>query len=170
MAMATKRGRRVTYHEGLPPIKSLEPLITWFGRSRDKIKTSPLPLCLWPPNLVAGDLPRRTPSHIVTWCFDQVISWDHVSNQNHYVSATAVLIAIKLGKTVSYFEQLSPIKLLDPLITCSCKLMWQTIIIIMSPLSLFITTKLGRFVTWGAPIHIVKWLLNHVTLQDHMTN
>ena len=42
MHMTTRLGRMVTYHEGLPPIKSNNPLIKW---SHDKQKTiiSPLP-------------------------------------------------------------------------------------------------------------------------------
>ena len=49
----TKLGRVMTYHEGLPPIKSHEPLITWpseIPRQTETIVT-PLSEWLWPPNL-----------------------------------------------------------------------------------------------------------------------
>ena len=52
--MASKLGRVVTYHEGLPPIKSYDPLNTWFFEITWQTKTiMPLlkPLCLWPTNL-----------------------------------------------------------------------------------------------------------------------
>ena len=38
MLVATKLGRVVTYHEGLPPIESQDPLITWPYETRDKLK------------------------------------------------------------------------------------------------------------------------------------
>ena len=37
MPLATKHDKLVTYHEGLPPIKSHEPLITWCGKLRNKL-------------------------------------------------------------------------------------------------------------------------------------
>ena len=52
--MVTKLGRVVTYHKGLPPIKSNDLLIWWSCKitSQTKNVTSPLPKSLWPPNLV----------------------------------------------------------------------------------------------------------------------
>ena len=48
----TKLGRVVTYHEGLPPIKSHEPLITWLsGITRQLHEITPLPEWLWLLNL-----------------------------------------------------------------------------------------------------------------------
>ena len=48
----TKLGRVMTYHEGLPPIKSHEPLITWLsGITRQIHEITPLPEWLWLPNL-----------------------------------------------------------------------------------------------------------------------
>ena len=35
-------------------------------------------------------------------------------------------VATKLGKLVTYYEGLSPIKSHDPFITWSCKITWQT--------------------------------------------
>ena len=53
MYMATKLGRLVTCHEGLPPIKSHEPLITGSREitSQTKKIISPLLERLWSPNL-----------------------------------------------------------------------------------------------------------------------
>ena len=52
MCMATKLGRLVTCHEGLPPIKSHEPLITGSREitSQTKKIISPLLERLWSPN------------------------------------------------------------------------------------------------------------------------
>ena len=48
----TKLGRVMTYHEGLPPIKSHEPLITWLsGITRQLHEITPLPEWLWLSNL-----------------------------------------------------------------------------------------------------------------------
>ena len=51
--MTTKRGRTVTYLDGLLPIKSYHPLIKWPCETTWQAKTiiSPLPQCQWPPNL-----------------------------------------------------------------------------------------------------------------------
>ena len=38
MLVATKLGRVVTYHQGLPPIKSHNLLITWSGRIKSQNK------------------------------------------------------------------------------------------------------------------------------------
>ena len=50
--MATKIGKGVTNYEGFPPIKLHDPLLTWFVRWRDKLKSlySP-PQCLWSQSL-----------------------------------------------------------------------------------------------------------------------
>ena len=37
MPIATKHGRAVNYHDGLTPIKSHDPLITWFWEITQKI-------------------------------------------------------------------------------------------------------------------------------------
>ena len=39
MFLTIKLGRVVTYLEGVLPIKSLDPLITWYWRSNDKSNT-----------------------------------------------------------------------------------------------------------------------------------
>ena len=77
--MATKRGRVVTYIEGLLPIKSHEPSIAWPWKITWKIKNiSPLLQCSWPPNL-AGWLHTMKELHIrlhgplITWSY--VVSW-----------------------------------------------------------------------------------------------
>ena len=53
MPMTTKLGRVVTYHETLQPIKSYDPLITWYFEIMWQTKNviSPLPECQWPPHL-----------------------------------------------------------------------------------------------------------------------
>ena len=80
-----------------------------------------------------GNLPRWTPAHKVTWPFDHVVFWGRLTTWNHYISITTMPMATKLGKLVTWHEGLPPIMLLDPLVTWSCEIMWQTKIII-SPL------------------------------------
>ena len=42
------------------------------------------------------------------------------------ISTTEVPMVTKLGRMVTYIDGLLPIKPHDPLITWSCKIMWQT--------------------------------------------
>ena len=51
MLFATKLGRIVTCYEGLPLIKSHNPVICGHVRSCDNLKTSPPSECPWSPNL-----------------------------------------------------------------------------------------------------------------------
>ena len=55
-----------------------------------------------------------------TWLFDHVVLRDQVANYNRYISNTTVVMITKLGRIVSYLKRLLIIKLLDPLVTCSC--------------------------------------------------
>ena len=75
--------------------------------------------------LVSGGITNVTPT------FDHVFVWDHVTNENHYISTTVVPITTKPGRT--YLERLLVIKSHDRLITSFRKITWQTKIIV-SPL------------------------------------
>ena len=59
--MATKRGRKVTYVDGLQPITSHGSLITWSCEItwQPKIIISPLPQCQWPPDFASCWLTMR---------------------------------------------------------------------------------------------------------------
>ena len=51
MPMATKLGRMINYLEGLLPVKSHNPFITWTFKIKSQTKDiSPLSQCIWPPN------------------------------------------------------------------------------------------------------------------------
>ena len=60
-AIATKLGVLITYLDGLLPIKSLDPLIVWSCQITWQTKSiiSPIPQCLWPPNLAGWYLILR---------------------------------------------------------------------------------------------------------------
>ena len=125
----------VIYLNGLLPIKSNEPLITWSYKItwQTKVIISLPPQCPWPPNLERwqftsmGSCPY---SHMTLWSSGLVRSHGKL---DHYIFTTTVPMVTKLGKTVTYLDKLLLIKLHDPLITWPCKIMWQPKIII-SPL------------------------------------
>ena len=71
---------------------------------------SPLPQCLWPPNLVGGELLWGAPTHRVATPFNHVVSRNHVTNQNQHISATTVPMVIKLGRLVTYAKRPLSIK------------------------------------------------------------
>ena len=62
--------------------------------------------------------------------FDHMILQDRATN---YIFIIKVPMATRLGRMVTYLRRLLPIKSHDPLNTWSCKIAWQTKIII-SPL------------------------------------
>ena len=109
MPTATKFGRVLTHHKGLPLINTDE--IMW----RPKNIISPLTECLWPPNL-AGWWPNLIRFYTLTcyiliiystlWSSDLTRSPD---NLNH-IFTTTVPMASKLDRIVTYHERLLLIK------------------------------------------------------------
>ena len=81
MPMATKRGRVATDHEGLPPMKSHYPLITWFCEITWQTETliSLLSLCLWPPNFRWWAY-----AHKVTWYWSRGLGRLHDKLKNFF--------------------------------------------------------------------------------------
>ena len=72
-----KHGRMVTYLEGILLIKSVGDLITWSCKIAWQTKTilSPLPQCLWPPNMAGWWLTlsgSHPPSYSTLWSRDPV--------------------------------------------------------------------------------------------------
>ena len=112
----------VIYNERFPSINSHDPLITWFVRSRNKVRT----LRLYYQSVHGhqtwqnGDLPWRAPKHN-----GHVVFWSHVTNENHYIftTTTRVSIATKIGKMVTYLDGHTH-KDTWPLIAWTCKIMW----------------------------------------------
>ena len=97
MPMGTKLGRVVTYHEGIPPIKSRDPLITWSCEITRQTKT----IINSTTRLAVGSYQKR---HM------NVLS----------------LLATKLGRTVTYLNSFLPIKSHDSFITWSYEITRQT--------------------------------------------
>ena len=180
MPLAIKFGSVVTYHEGLPPIKSYDPLITYPYKITWQTKTLKSNL--------AKTIQWAAPTHKVTWPFEQVIFQDHVINWNqisttivptdtihgrlmtylevllsilshgslikwsnfnqviiiekkviklnkkHYISTTTIAMVTKLGRVVTYHEDLPHIKLHDSSLSWLYEVTWQ-IKSIISPLS-----------------------------------
>ena len=79
-------------------------------------------------------------------------------------------MSTKLGRMVTNLQRLLPRILLYPLVACSREIIWQTKNISTNRMPL--TTKLckGYDVPWEDPTHKVTWPLNHVILQNHVTN
>ena len=73
--------------------------------------------------------------------------WHHVTSSDYYISTTTVSMAMTFGGMVTYHEGLLTIKSHNVLIMWSCKVMWQTKIIISST-RVSMTTKLDRMVTY----------------------
>ena len=151
----------------LSPIKSHDPLIMWsweitwqtehFYQSSYGHQT-----------LQSGDLPWETLTHKVIQLFGHVVTWPTKIIIFHCQSAcictTTIPFATNPGRIVTYLERLPVKKILDPLVTCNCKITWQAKANI-SPL----TQCLWRDLPRGAPTNIVTWPFNHVVLRDHMT-
>ena len=98
------------------------------------------------------------------WPGSDLLIW-HVTRSHDkiipFISTTTVPIATKLGRMVTYLEQLSPVKLFDPLVMWSYKITWQTKTII-TPLPQCLyghqTWQVGDLF-WRNAIHIVTWPL-----------
>ena len=75
-------------------------------------------------------------------------------------------LATRLGRMVPYLKRLPPIKLLNPLVTRSCLITWQTKNIIYLLLQNLQATKLDRVVTYyeELPPKKVNSSINHLNL------
>ena len=59
-------------------------------------------------------LPGWNPVYRITWPFEQMVLWDHVTKQNYHTSINTVSMATKRGRMVNYLDGLlaiSPITL-----------------------------------------------------------
>ena len=83
MPMTTKLDRVVSYHQGLPTIKSYDSLITWSWEIMWQTKYK---LYLHYHNAYGyqtwqdANLPWWDPIHNVTWLFDHVILWGYATD------------------------------------------------------------------------------------------
>ena len=109
--------------------------------------------------------------HKVTWPFGHAILQTHLTNENHYISTTRVPMTNKLGKMMIYFEELLTIKSFYALITWSCKVTWQTkIIIYPQPKCLWREPWQNDNWTWWVLTYKVTSPIDHVVLQGHVIN
>ena len=130
--MATKPVKTVIYLDGLLPIKSHDPLMTWSFTWQTKMRMS----TRFSRTVTYADvlLPRKSRDPLITG-----ILWDQVASKN---MADTVPMITKLGILLTYHKGLFPIKLHHLLVTWSCKVAWQSKII--SPIPLSLATKFGR--------------------------
>ena len=100
-----------------------------------------------------------------------VVLQSHMTNKNHYISSTSMPMATKLGRMVAYFERILTIRSFYVLIMWSCKVTWQTkIIIYPQPECLWLHTWQNDNLPWWVPSDKVTSPFDHVVLQDHVTN
>ena len=139
--MATKFGKLVTCHEGLPPIILLHPSVMWSCEITWQTKSiSPPPQYLWPYLVTYLDclLAIKSNDQIITWFCE--ITWQ----TKNCISTTTMLMTTKCGRMMTYLEWLLPIKSRDHIITWSNNVTWKTEIIVY-PLTMS-GCLLGR---WG---------------------
>ena len=120
--MVTKFGSMVTCLDGFLPIKSKDPLSILFSTVIVAIFT------ILSRTVTSPEGPISI-SHINV-C--HVVLPDHMTNENHCISITRVVMASKLVKMVNYPDGLLSIKPHEPLITWSCEITRQTKTIISS--------------------------------------
>ena len=107
--------------------------------------------------LQGGGLLWGALNHKHTWTFVHMALQDHMANLNHYTSTTAMLMATKPDRIVTYLEWHQPLKLHGPSVTWSCKITWQN----KKPLYLNYRNAhgyqnwCGRDLPWGVPIYKV---------------
>ena len=84
-----------------------------------------------------GDLPWRTPTYKVKWPLDHVVLQNYVTNCDHYISTTIVLIATKVGRLVRYLEGILPLMYHDSWVMRPYEITWETNYISPLPQHLF---------------------------------
>ena len=107
------------------------------------------PNCNFLAKALNGDIPWQAPNHKVKQSFNHVVLQDRMANKNHHISITRVFTAT------------------NALITWSCKVTWQTKIIIYSqPECLWLQTWQSDGFPWLAPTYNVAWPFDHMVLWD----
>ena len=135
MPMTTKFGRVLTYHEGLPSIKSHDPLIMWFCEiTQQTISITTMPMATelgWVVNSLEGLLTIKSKKSSIKWSCE--ITW-HIKD---IISLPAYGHQAWQG---GYNEELSSIKSHDILAMWFCEVTWQ-IKYATSPLAQHSVTK-----------------------------
>ena len=111
-------------------------------------------------NCRGGVLKWVAPTHNVTWPFHHMVLRDNVTNWKHYIFTTRVPMAIKLGRMVTYRNDLRSKKSEE-----SC--------VKQEHLNLhyhdeydYQTWQIGDLL-WGATIDLVTWFFNHMINVNH---
>ena len=118
MAMATKLGRILAYLDGLLPIKSHDPLIFQDHVTKYLHYHNAYGHQTWQD----GDLLLEAANNKVTERSDHVVVQSHLTNENHCISTSKVLMTTILDRMIIYFDGLLPVKSHDPLITWLCEI------------------------------------------------
>ena len=129
MLMATKLGRVVTYHEGLPSTKLHDPLVTQSCKIiwQTKIFISPLLQCLGTmPNLAGWWKLLLIKSHYPSFMWSCGISWKTKTLKSSLPQCLWPPNLVVWWLVVAYYEGVSLTKSHDSLIMLSWEITWRT--------------------------------------------
>ena len=161
--LANKLGMMVTYLDRLLPITSYDPLISWFCKITCHTKTISITTVLTTTKLGRMVTLQR---YDVTWGEALIKLYDNTNTfsweftwQTKKISTIKMYMAAKHYRMVTNLEGLLPMVLLDPLITWSCGITWQTKTIFPLPQCLW-------------PQNLIRWwlsssvfyLFSHITI------
>ena len=153
--VAAKLGKLGIYNEALPSINPHNPLVSWYCKVTWNIRSviALLQQGLWPSNLVRWWLTVRNVhqrSYKILWICGQV-----------YAHQT----------WKGWVEEFLSITWEGPLITWSCKVIWQFNYVIFShPEWLWLPNLTGFFIQWKASFNKVTTSLDYVDVKGHVTN
>ena len=117
-----------------------------------------------------GDLPWLLFAHKIIWRYNHVVLWDHMTNLKHCVSTTIMLMATKYGWVMTYLAWRLPMKSHDHIIRWSCKIIWQTrIIMYRLTQCLWLSTLAGWRYTIRSFLPFTR-SFNHVVLKGQVNH
>ena len=120
------RTTSMTHFDGLIPIKSHDPLTTWYCDITWHVKTIILHYNSAYGHEIRYDGDIEGLLTKVTQRPDYVALESHVTNENHYISTNGMPMATRLDSTVTYFARLLTMKSVYALITWSYKLCYSS--------------------------------------------
>ena len=167
--MTTRLGRVVTFHEEVPLIKVTWPLnhiVFWYYMTilKHLVVVVTVPMATKFTRVVLEWLlPIILLKPLVTWSCK--ITW-----QTKNISTTTVCMSTKLGRMVTNLQQLLPIILLYLWLCVLERSFDRGKTYLRQHDVCDHQTWQGCAVPWEDPIHKVTWPLNHMVLQNHVTN
>ena len=163
--MATKLDRMLTYLDGLLPIKSNDPLITWFYKITWHIKTIIfwLPQCLCLPNLAGWILTFMGYDPSITWSCEIMWQPKIIKSTLHSAYVHQTWQAGDLPQGHSTHNATSPF---HHVVLWSCEITWQTkkTLYLHCYNAYGYKTKQGDDLPWVTSTHNVTWPYNHVVV------